>query len=426
MRIGDVLRYSATKDPTPVSVDGLPNFWRVTTTPGEKRAQLEKGINPIAPLSGSNARVPAILMSSSPHKRGSEVTPWEDTFDPDVGRARYFGDSKVTKRSAPYTPGNAALLAAFSLQTSSVESDRAAAPPLLLFRRVTRGGVPKGFVEFQGVALIEAASLVTQVDFKSGLPFTNFVFDLAILDQSSEAEELDWAWISARRSSALTANEALLKAPAAWRRYVKSGVASLPVVRRSAATMRVSPAAAQLPAPGTPEQKALNDVFAFYDGRKHRFEAVAEMVAARVLGQPAGYGYHLGWLSQRTGDGGRDFVGRLDVGSGFAKAPLVVLGQAKCERSVTSGRDIARTVARLRRGWLGCYVTTSYFSQPVQREVIEDKYPLVLIHGLRVARELLALQLESGTPSLVAVLTQIDATYEERLADRNPEDVLYA
>lgn len=425
MKIGEVLRYSAGKDPVPPIVDGLYSFWHVTSTAGQKRAQLEKGINPIAGLSGADARVPAILIGSSPHKRGSEATPWEDHFDPDVGRARYFGDSKVSKAGAPHTPGNAALLTAFKLQTSSVEADRTLAPPLLLFRRVTRNGQAKGFVQFQGVGLIETASLLTQVDPKSGLPFTNYVFDLAILDQSAEAEILNWDWISARRDPALAAHQTLSLAPAAWQRYVKDGIASLPSVRRSAASMRVSAKEGQLPTPGTPEHKALNEVLKFYDGRKHRFEAVAERVAARVLSSPSGHGYHLGWVSQRGGDGGRDFVGRLDVGDGFAMTRLVVLGQAKCERSATSGRDIARTVARLRRGWLGCYVTTSYFSKPVQTEVIEDKYPLVLVHGLRVASELLALQLESGLPSLDALLNQIDSTYEDRLGDRDPEDVLY-
>ena len=50
-----------------------------------------------------------------------------------------------------------------------------------------------------------------------------------------------------------------------------------------------------------------------------------------------------------------DFVGRLDVGSGHSTAKLVVLGQAKCEKlqSATGGNHIARTVARLRRGWIG-------------------------------------------------------------------------
>ena len=47
-------------------------------------------------------------------------------------------------------------------------------------------------------------------------------------------------------------------------------------------------------------------------------------------------------------DNGIDFVGRLDVGDGREVAKLVVLGQAKCERTdaPTNGVHLARTVAR--------------------------------------------------------------------------------
>ena len=71
----------------------------------------------------------------------------------------------------------------------------------------------------------------------------------------------------------------------------------------------------------------------------------------------------------------------MDIGSGFGAAKIIVLGQAKCEslNTPTSGTHIARTVAKLRRGWLGIYVTTSYFSNNVQIEILEDKYPLLLI-----------------------------------------------
>jgi hypothetical protein len=37
---------------------------------------------------------------------------------------------------------------------------------------------------------------------------------------------------------------------------------------------------------------------------------------------------------------------------------------------------------------MGAYVTTSVFSEPAQLELAEDKYPLVLINGKRLAQEL--------------------------------------
>ena len=136
----------------------------------------------------------------------------------------------------------------------------------------------------------------------------------------------------------------------------------------------------------------LTEVYDFYsaDGmkRKARFEAVAEVVSEFIISESHGQ-YRRGWITRGSGDGGVDFVGRLDVGSGFSKASLVVLGQAKCEAptSSTSGKDIARTVARLRRGWIGCYVTTGTFSTHTQREVADDRYPLLLVPGGRLPEQ---------------------------------------
>ncbi len=154
-------------------------------------------------------------------------------------------------------------------------------------------------------------------------------------------------------------------------------------------------------------------------------EALAEVVAARVL-RGSGSRYTMGWITPASSDGGSDFIGRLSVGSDFSSAQLIVLGQAKCEitSAPTGGRHIARTVARLRRGWLGVYVTTSYFSLAVQREVLEDAYPIVLINGLRVAREVIAAAHEGGAANVACYLHQVDLEYEGRIRQRRPEEIL--
>jgi hypothetical protein len=119
-------------------------------------------------------------------------------------------------------------------------------------------------------------------------------------------------------------------------------------------------------------------------------------------------------------------VGRLDVGEGFATAKLVVLGQAKCEQPsrATSAQDVARTVARLRRGWLGVYVTTSYFSPEAQREFAEDAYPLVLVNGRQVAEIVQGLALIDGYRDIDLWLDRVDAGYADRLRLRSPEEIL--
>lgn len=425
MRIGDVLRYGSPKDPRPELVDGVANFWHVTTTPGRPRAQLERGINVVAPTRSPDAsRIPAILLSSSPHKVGSHATPWQDHFDPDTGFARYYGDGKVSQRNAPEaSPGNRTMLAARNRHSATERALRLAAEPLILFRRVARDGRQKGFVEFQGFGLIDRMELVTQLDAQTRRPFANYVFDLLILDLSREGEEFSWDWISHRRDPEVSDEECLTRAPQSWQKWVDEGDSARTRVRRSVARLTVTARSEQLPEPGTREAKILRQIMEFYDGRKHRFEALAEVIAARVLGNVQG-NYRVGWITPRGHDFGIDFVGRLDIGDGFARTSLVVLGQAKCEQGVTSGRDIARTVARLQRGWFGCYVTTSFFSPSVQQEVLEDKYPIALVHGRRVAEETWKLAFDSTGANVRSFLEQVDAQYEDRLAQRRPDEVL--
>jgi hypothetical protein len=139
-----------------------------------------------------------------------------------------------------------------------------------------------------------------------------------------------------------------------------------------------------------------------------------------------GGNYKEGWITKKSGDGGVDFIGRVDLGSGFSTIKIIVLGQAKCESpdKSTSGKDIARTVARLKRGWIGAYVTTGTFSDGSQIEMLEDQFPLLTVNGYELARETLILQEESGASSLVEFLDALDESYSDMLHNRRPEDIL--
>jgi hypothetical protein len=82
-------------------------------------------------------------------------------------------------------------------------------------------------------------------------------------------------------------------------------------------------------------------------------------------------------------------------------------------------------VARLRRGWVGAYVTTSFFSAAVQKEVYEDQYPVVLLNGAALAAETTKLQLASGFADIDDFLLHVDAGYEEQVSSRKPEEILW-
>lgn len=427
LHVGHVLRYSSAKDPTEPVLNGYPNFHYVTDAPGHKRALLESGINGMAKVPvGGRQRRPAILIRSSPWKAGSEQTPWHDVFDMDNGHVRYFGDHKAGVTKLPgATTGNAALLDAFTEHQAPTPEERAGAAPLLLFRAVSRNGKVKGFVEFCGLGVIERAERIVQWAGHEHTTFTNYVYDIALIDLAAENDQVDWDWITARRSPVVSDQETLAKAPRAWREWVKRGHSALPRVRRRVARARVRKVRDQRPVPGSRQDADLQFVYEYFDGRKHDFEAVASAVAARVL-RGAGHNYREGWITRRSGDGGADFVGRIDLGTGLIGTSLVVLGQAKCVRldGLVTAEQIARVVARLRRGWIGIYVTTGAFSEPAQLEMVEDQYPIVLVSGLELADELRSMARDDHGDDLAACLNHILYAQGVPIAGRRPEEIL--
>ncbi|MFD7985474.1 restriction endonuclease [Kitasatospora indigofera] len=319
LRMGEVLRYTSAKDTAPAIIDGFSNFYFATDSPGHKRALLEAGINGMAKVaSADGTRRPAVMIRSSPWKAGSEQTPWHDVFDLDNGHVRYFGDHKAeSTKPVGNTTGNAALLETFDGHQAPTAAGRAAAAPLLLFRSVSQNGKVKGHVEFRGVGLIERAERVVQWAGRARTTFTNYVFDLAVIDLSAEDDKLNWEWITARREAGRSNADALELAPAAWREWVKHGHSVLPRIHRRVARSRVVKVRDQRPAPGSTVEADLRTIYRRFDGDKHAFEALASAVAARVM-RASGHSYLEGWLTRRSGDGGADFVGRLDLGSGLA------------------------------------------------------------------------------------------------------------
>jgi Restriction endonuclease len=181
----------------------------------------------------------------------------------------------------------------------------------------------------------------------------------------------------------------------------------------------------QQPPHGSAGEATLQALYSFYDGRKHAFELLASRVAAEVL-RESGARYKEGWLSRSSGDGGVDFIGRIDMGSLSASTPVVVLGQAKCIAPSTSvsPEQVARVVARLRRGWIGVYVTTGSFSRQAQVEIIDDQYPLVLIAGATLAETVRRMAQANHGGDLDAVLQSTVDEYAGAIAHRRPEEVV--
>ncbi len=428
MRIGDVLRYPSKILPNREVVDGLPNWYyetRGVDGSGWNVARLESGINTSAMAGPYAGRIPFLAIRSSPHRFGSRETPWEDIHRPDQGFCRYFGDAKPGEKAADEYLGNQRLLEAFLLQRGD-RQDRLKAPPILVFEAVPYGGRTKGQVMFHGLGVITRAELVVQRDPKSSKTFPNYAFEIALLDLADENDALDWNWINARRDGSLDHPETLALAPKAWQKWVASGPSSLLTLRRRVLTRKIVTEKMQRPPSGSREARILQSIYDYYSGNKHRFESLAEFAVSRIFSDQ-GITYKSGWITQMGGDGGFDFVGAIDLdpASALNSSRQVVLGQAKCEKlsKATNGLHIARLAARLRRGWIGAYVTTSYFSVPVQREILVDRYPIVLVDGYRLA-SVVVQYLEDYRIGLTELLDDLVANHEDRLGFGDPEVIL--
>ena len=182
LRIGEVYRYAKIKSRALPYVDGLPNYFYETSTPGENLPLLEAGINPVGRVHAVDGdRCPAILISSSPHRIGSKETPWQDFFEPDSGHIRYFGDNGQPGIDPSNTHGNSILLRQFDVHYSPSRTVREKAVPIIFFRRVKKGDRVKGNVQFQGFGIISEVHRVIQPKPRTDLSFTNYAFHFVVL-----------------------------------------------------------------------------------------------------------------------------------------------------------------------------------------------------------------------------------------------------
>jgi len=424
LRIKEVFRTARPYSAELIEIDGFRNHFFVTNFVNHKLVLLESGINKIAEVSTMDGkRRPAILIRSSPHKIGSEATPWQDVFDIDNGHIRYYGDNKTPGKDPITASGNQILIDAF--ETYNNIDKRFQSTPLIFYKTVSRKNKAKGFVEFNGFGIINGVELITQYDRKLDRTFSNFAFNFHVFSLKDEHEEFDWRWINDRRNNRLSNEETLRYAPASWKEWIKNGNKVLEKNRRRVSKLLTFSSSEQKPQSGSKEERVLKQVYQYYSGRKSRFEALASIITAKII-RDEGSNYFEGWITPSTSDGGADFYGRIEVGSGFGKAKLILLGQAKCEglNTPTGGNHVARTVARLRRGWVGVYVTTSFFSEAVQREIIEDEYPIMLINGNKLAETLIKIMHDEGYPNLQKYLNDLDSKYIDMVKTRRPDELL--
>lgn len=419
-RIGDILKVPYRGA---AASDGLPSYLALTQGAHAKPADHQKGIffyGQFPEPGQSFSRIPAFIFHSNPYKRGAEITPWVDIIEPDEGYCLFHGDNRTPSRTPVSSRGNSRFVQC--LQLYADPALRKFAPPVLVFQQVEFNGSRRGYRRFCGYGVPIRSVLATHKASR-GDYFTNLVVEMVLFKLESENETFPWKWIDARRNRAMDADAALRFAPSAWKEWVRRGDLAIEGCRRLVARQTIV-AKSEQAVTSSDERKILLEVLHYHREKKHEFEGLASFVAQRVLGPQC----IRGWVTKRSGDGGIDFICRQDVGDPadrLSRTSAVVLGQAKCvgPDAEIGGHALARVVARLQRGWIGVFVTTGLFSAKAQLELSQDKYPIVLINGRRLARVLLEVITQERI-TLAELLDRESDWYVQHTTNLHPSRIL--
>ena len=422
LRIGEIFRLSNDySTDSQEYIDGVKNFIYWTKSENiESTFRFERGIHKTKKINAIDFnRDPIIIVSSSPHKAGTENTPWKDRYDPDNGTVIYYGDCKNNETNPAEASGNKVLMEEWKKHSSNDKSERKKATPIVFFERIK-----KGYLQFHGVGILEKVSLITQRGNES--EFTNFEFEFCILDLSKENNLLDWDWISDRCNKALNINEANKKAPESWKYWINNGNDKIEKVRRHVLKSKIIKEKDQKTLTGSFEEKILNKIVKHYKGKELNFELFALQIT-QFFFMDNNIKYLDGYITKGSGDKGIDFISRIDIGQDISGIKLIVIGQAKCQSRTINSKDIARTIAKLKRNYVGVFVTNSIFSQQTQEEILEDQYPLIMINGNKIAELTNKYILDSSRDlnKLQEYLDNLDEQYESYKSNIRPDDIIY-
>ena len=294
-----------------------------------------------------------VLVSS--HLNTDSHNPWDDIVDFHLGSVRYWGDAKFhQKKGIDDFEGNKNLRRAID------ESDRSRHPFILHFSK-TRSG----WMRFNGLCVLNSLDLAWFQDL--GRPVQNYRATLSILD----CKRVSVDWITRWRTEDKLSVR-LEGAPEAWDNYIRGKKVN--VMR--AWSGKILSTKEQLPPPGSPEEKALEQLHGM---DPFAFEA---MVVSLIGNVGAEIVRDLKKTRDRR-DGGFDFVGTFIIPEPF-KFEINFKGEVKRHRNTISPNHVSRLVARLDRGEYGIYVTTSAFSKQAQEEVYEMRYPVSLVHSRKL------------------------------------------
>lgn len=304
-------------------------------------------------------------------------TEWPDEINLETGLFTYYGDNRAPGNSIESTPvgGNRLLQSVFHKLHSQ---NRELVPPLLCFEVVKNN--MKSYMRFLGLAapgaqgLSSVDDLVAVWKIKAAQRFQNYRAIFTIFKE----ETLSKAWLEDIVDGVNPSDS--MHCPDSWSYWVSTGIYR-PLECKNDLQLRSK--ISQLPS-GTEEKRVLNYLTENLTDREFEY-ASAEIV--RLL-DPS---FKELFVTRGVKDGGRDVIGKYYLGHSGHQIRLSAYIEAKkwkLESSV-GVKPVMRLISRLKHRDIGVFVTTSFFDQQIQKELIEDGHPVMLISGGDISKLLI-------------------------------------
>jgi hypothetical protein len=307
---------------------------------------------------------------------------WPDSINLSTGQFTYYGDNKKPGHELHETVrgGNRMLRRAFELLHGGQDL-RSKIPPFLVFQKYPTPTSSRS-VQFKGVAVpgfrgVAATSdLVAVWKSTDGQRFQNYRAIFTILD----APIISRSWLKDLADTRpVTSN-----APKAWVDFSRAGVYK-PLV--AAPTTIIRSASDQLPETSN-KMEILEGVWMHFRTSPHAFEGFAarlfQMHDPRVI---------IDELTRPTVDGGRDAIGRYQLGLRDDPVYAEFSLEAKCYAPGLHGtagntvgvKEVSRLISRIKHREFGVLVTTSVVARQAYEEVRGDRHPIIFICGKDIA-----------------------------------------
>ncbi len=314
---------------------------------------------------------------------------WPDALDLQTGLFVYYGDNRTPNREIAKTPigGNGFLEKHFDrLHTGKREE----VTPVLVFQS------SPGVMRFLGLVVPGADGMTSDDDLVAvfrvaeGRRFANYRATFTVLDTMDVSK----AWLEDLVGGVVPAKSA--HCPKAWRVWVETGK-----IHALRAAMGPRPRTKAQQEPQDPAERAVLDTVTEALSAR-QFEFLAREVVA-LLGRRHIDAAEL-MVTRASVDGGFDVAGSFVFGHGHHSVRLPLRAEAKKWKGSIGIKEMKRLISRMRHRFLGVFVTTSWFNEQVQKELIEDEVPIVLVSGGDLAR--LLLDCGKADPARPDVLTE--------------------